>query len=584
MEDEELTYDKAQYDSWKQLTPLLYDWFTNHNLTWPSLSCRWGRVKEDQKWKRKQLLYLSEQTTGNAKNTLTIMTADVIKPRVAAGEVIRTFNESNKSPYIKRQQTIFHPGEVNKIREVPGYESIIVTHTDQPELYVWSLERQPDRAQDRGSSKQQDSVADMVLVGHKDIAEFAEGISNAAPLVASGGRDTNVLIWNLGDQVTSLSAVGGMPSTAFPQTKLSPQTTLQGHESTIEDVVFKPGSGECLASVGDDQCLLLWDTRAGTAPATRVAQAHGAHDLHTVDWCGLRDYMVATGAADGTIKVWDTRQLGGPNPPALHTFSMHTEAVMRVEWSPHRAGGLASSGEDRLVHIWDLDQKRETEGAPEAKRARVALPKELMLTHAGHRAPVVDFQWNPHDPWTIMSVSDESQMESGGTLQLWRISDLLHRPEEEVLAELEANREFIVTGKMPGKPAEGEAPAAADGAEAASAQNGMGDTAAEAGANAAAAAADAAADAAEAAQGAAEAADAAAAAGPPTSPKAAQIANAAVAADAAAAAGLDDAAAPNGDAPPATDAEPMQVDDAPAAAEGGKGSSQPEAAPDAPPP
>lgn len=24
-------------------------------------------------------------------------------------------------------------------------------------------------------------------------------------------------------------------------------------------------------------------------------QAHGAHDLHTVDWCGLRDYMVATG-------------------------------------------------------------------------------------------------------------------------------------------------------------------------------------------------------------------------------------------------------------------------------------------------
>ncbi len=43
---------------------------------------------------------------------------------------------------------------MNKIREVPGYESIIVTHTDQPELYVWSLERQPDRAQDRVRIKQ----------------------------------------------------------------------------------------------------------------------------------------------------------------------------------------------------------------------------------------------------------------------------------------------------------------------------------------------------------------------------------------------------------------------------------------------
>ena len=44
----------------------------------------------------------------------------------------------------------------------------------------------------QGSSKQNDSVADVVLTGHTDIAEFAEGISNAAPLVASGGRDTNV--------------------------------------------------------------------------------------------------------------------------------------------------------------------------------------------------------------------------------------------------------------------------------------------------------------------------------------------------------------------------------------------------------
>ncbi len=56
-----LTYDKEQYDKWKQLTPLLYDWFTNHNLTWPSLSCRWGRVTDEHQYKRRQLLYLSEQ-------------------------------------------------------------------------------------------------------------------------------------------------------------------------------------------------------------------------------------------------------------------------------------------------------------------------------------------------------------------------------------------------------------------------------------------------------------------------------------------------------------------------------------------
>ena len=54
---------------------------------------------------------------------------------------------------------------------------------------------------------------------------------------------------------------------------------------------------------------------------------------------------------------------------------------------------------------------------------------------------VVDFHWNPAEPFTIMSVADESALEKGGgTLQLWRISDLLTRPEEEVLTELEAHR------------------------------------------------------------------------------------------------------------------------------------------------
>jgi hypothetical protein len=81
------------------------------------------------------------------------------------------------------------------------------------------------------------------------------------------------------------------------------------------------------------------------------------------------------------------------------------------------------------------------------QQAAVSLTMGISAIMVVHTIPigrfvlqVVDFQWNPHDPWTLMSVSDESQMEGGGTLQLWRISDLIHRPEEEVLAEMEANR------------------------------------------------------------------------------------------------------------------------------------------------
>lgn len=30
----------VKYNQWKSLVPVLYDWFANHNLVWPSLSCR----------------------------------------------------------------------------------------------------------------------------------------------------------------------------------------------------------------------------------------------------------------------------------------------------------------------------------------------------------------------------------------------------------------------------------------------------------------------------------------------------------------------------------------------------------------
>ncbi|PWA48950.1 nucleosome/chromatin assembly factor group C5 [Artemisia annua] len=50
----------------------------------------------------------------------------------------------------------------------------------------------------------------------------------------------------------------------------------------------------------------------------------------------------------------------------------------------------------------------------------------------------VDFHWNVYDPWTIVSVSDDVETTSGGgTLQIWRMSDLIYRPRNEVLTELE---------------------------------------------------------------------------------------------------------------------------------------------------
>ena len=58
------------------------------------------------------------------------------------------------------------------------------------------------------------------------------------------------------------------------------------------------------------------------------------------------------------------------------------------------------------------------------------------------RTPVVDFDWkqSESDPCQIVSVSDDSLHEDfgGGTLQFWRISDLIWRPFDDVVREVGA--------------------------------------------------------------------------------------------------------------------------------------------------
>eukprot|EP00854_Cymbomonas_tetramitiformis_P028913 gene28913-35921_t len=296
-----------QYARWKTLIPFVYDWFNNHNLTpWPSLTCRWGEQCEEHTYKNKQRLYLSERTDGSAPNTLVVYNAEVVRPRVAAAEHISKFHEEVRSAFLKKHKTIPHPGEVNKIRECPLHPHLVVTHTDAPELYLWNVNTQPGA---KGDSKSLVPSPDLVLVGHKENAEFALSLSPVAPRVCSGGKDNLVLLWSLEDHLPSLSAPTVPEGAAI---KKAPQVTCRtrfaGHKDTVEDVQFHPSQPEELCSVGDDRALLFWDGRAGLKPVLQVANAHSA-DVHCVDWSPHEEHLVITGSADNTLNLFDRRKM-----------------------------------------------------------------------------------------------------------------------------------------------------------------------------------------------------------------------------------------------------------------------------------
>ncbi|URD98274.1 Histone-binding protein RBBP4 or subunit C of CAF1 complex [Musa troglodytarum] len=451
-----------RYTQWKSLIPVLYDWLANHNLVWPSLSCRWGPQLEQATYKNRQRLYLSEQATvmlqtdGSVPNTLVIANCEVVKPRVAAAEHISQFNEEARSPFVKKYKTIIHPGEVNRIRELPQNSKIVATHTDSPDVLIWDVEAQPNRHPMLGAAE---SRPDLILTGHQQNAEFALAMCPTEPFVLSGGKDKSVVLWSIHDHISSVAeSTSKSPASASnssgkqsikagnekssDSTTVGPRGVYQGHEDTVEDVQFCPSSAQEFCSVGDDSCLILWDARVGTSPVVKVEKAHNA-DLHCVDWNPHDQNLILTGSADNSVRMFDRRNLtsGGVGSP-IYKFEGHKAAVLC--WSPDRASVFGSAAEDGFLNIWDherVGKKKERAGTKTPNS-----PPGLFFQHAGHRDKVVDFHWNASDPWTIVSVSDDcGSTGGGGTLQIWRMSDLIYRPEEEVLAELEKFKAHLLS-------------------------------------------------------------------------------------------------------------------------------------------
>ncbi|KAI5664701.1 hypothetical protein M9H77_24024 [Catharanthus roseus] len=434
-----------KYTQWKTLVPVLYDWLANHNLVWPSLSCRWGPVLEQGTYKNRQRLYLSEQTDHTVPNTLIIANCDVVKPRVAAENHIANFNEEARSPFVKKYKTIIHPGEVNRIRELPQNKNIVATHTDCPEVLIWDIESQPNRHAVLGAA---DSRPDLILSGHKENAEFALAMCPMEPFVLSGGKDKSVVLWSIQDHI-SASAVDASKSTGSSSivkpadnSSVGPRGIFEGHADTVEDVQFCPSSSQEFCSVGDDSCLILWDARVSFSPILKVQKAHDA-DLHCVDWNPHDQNLILTGSADHSVRMFDRRRLTPDGVESLvHKFEGHSAAVLCVQWSPDKSSVFGSSAEDGLLNIWDYEKVGKT--IESGTRSPSGAPG-LFFQHAGHRDKVVDFHWNAYDPWTVVSVSDDGESTGGGgTLQIWRMTDLLYRPEEEVLAELQHFKDHVI--------------------------------------------------------------------------------------------------------------------------------------------
>ena len=388
----------------------------------------------------------------------TLTTLTHVKPRATSAESLANFNEECRSPFFTKEvKKIYHPGEVNRLRVCNKYPHLLVTHTDAVHTYLWDVEKQKNRNKDKNFTA---STADLILEGHEDLAEYA--LASSSPetaCFASGGKDKYVLLWDLEDFASNGGNTGGVKSrnslnsggmAQYEISHLKPRIKFRGHTDTVEDVAFHPKSSDEVVSVADDKSVRFWDFRAGEASVSAIANAHES-DVQCVDWSVCNSDYILTGAADGSVKVFDRRKLGGSSVSSyreVKSLHHHRAAILQVEWNPHKEGVFGTAGEDGLLHIWDMNKNTQSAGGISSSGNH---PSELLFKHVGHRGEIKDFQWNMDDPWTILSVSTDLDMYgkgSGGSIQIHRMNDLVYRPREEVLKELEENRNKLISAEQ----------------------------------------------------------------------------------------------------------------------------------------
>ena len=71
---------------------------------------------------------------------------------------------------------------------------LIATQSDSRKVYLWDIVSQGSV---KDKMKMAASTPDLILEGHEDVADYALAWSPTAPIIASGGKDKKILLWNI---------------------------------------------------------------------------------------------------------------------------------------------------------------------------------------------------------------------------------------------------------------------------------------------------------------------------------------------------------------------------------------------------
>lgn len=161
------------------------------------------------------------------------------------------------------------------------------------------------------------------------------------------------------------------------------------HQGSVEDIQFSPTQEDVFASCSTDGTVQLIDMREKNnykKSAIKI-QAHDC-DVNVISWNSKMANLIASGADDGSVKVWDLRYV---TEPAITNVKWHQSAITSIQWQPHDEWTLAASSADNRVSIWDFSVENNEQ---EIQETEVNIPEQIIFLHHGQE-DIKEVRWHP---------------------------------------------------------------------------------------------------------------------------------------------------------------------------------------------
>ncbi|XP_064418723.1 protein transport protein Sec31A isoform X4 [Latimeria chalumnae] len=208
---------------------------------------------------------------------------------------------------------------------------------------------------------------------------FGMGSDGSSGVIVSGGDNGAVTLYS------ATKVLAGGKETIIGQN--------EKHSGPVRALDFNPFQNNLLATGANDSEIYIWDLNNFSVPMTPGANSQTPEDIRVVAWNRQVQHILASAHPSGKAVVWDLRK----NEPIIKV-SDHSNRMRcsGMEWHPEVATQLVLASEDDrmpVIQMWDL---------------RFATSPLKVLEN--HTKGILSICWSQADPELLLSSAKDNKI------------------------------------------------------------------------------------------------------------------------------------------------------------------------------